>query len=95
MGPAHPPYERSVVAPGHQLGFNDLKIIEAHELLNRILESACVDDRFRRRPRHRANHPRDRPLEPRRTMGRGGLMTRILRWGLTQRPIEEPEIDPL
>ena len=37
MGPAHPPYERFIVAPGHQLGFNDLKIIEAHELLNRIL----------------------------------------------------------
>jgi len=37
MGPAHHPYERFIVAPGHQMGFNDLKIIEAHELLNRIL----------------------------------------------------------
>jgi predicted dehydrogenase len=37
MGPAHPPYERFLSAPGHQMGFNDLKIIEAHELLNRIL----------------------------------------------------------
>ena len=37
MGPAHPPYERFIAAPGHQMGFNDLKIIEAHELLNRIL----------------------------------------------------------
>ena len=37
MGPAHPPYERFISAPGHQMGFNDLKIIEAHELLNRIL----------------------------------------------------------
>jgi predicted dehydrogenase len=36
MGPAHPPYERFIAAPGHQMGFNDLKIIEAHELLNRI-----------------------------------------------------------
>ena len=36
MGPAHPPYERFIVAPGHQMGFNDLKIIEAHELLKRI-----------------------------------------------------------
>ena len=36
MGPAHPPYDRFIVAPGHQLGFNDLKIIEAHELLKRI-----------------------------------------------------------
>ena len=34
MGPAHPPYERFIVAPGHQMGFNDLKVIEAHELLN-------------------------------------------------------------
>jgi len=36
MGPAHPPYEKFIVAPGHQMGFNDLKIVEAHELLNRI-----------------------------------------------------------
>jgi predicted dehydrogenase len=36
IGPAHPPYERFIVAPGHQMGFNDLKIVEAHELLNRI-----------------------------------------------------------
>jgi predicted dehydrogenase len=36
MGPAHPPYERFIVAPGHQMGFNDLKIVEAYELLNRI-----------------------------------------------------------
>ena len=36
MGPAHPPYERFLAAPGHQMGFNDLMIIEAHELLNRI-----------------------------------------------------------
>ena len=36
MGPGHPPYERFVVAPGHQMGFNDLKVIEARELLNRI-----------------------------------------------------------
>jgi predicted dehydrogenase len=36
MGPAHPPYDRFIPAPGHQLGFNDLKIIEAHEFLKRI-----------------------------------------------------------
>jgi predicted dehydrogenase len=36
MGPAHPPYERFIVAPGHQMGFNDLKIVEAHELLSRV-----------------------------------------------------------
>jgi hypothetical protein len=37
MGPAHPPYDRFISAPGQQMGFNDLKIVEAHELLNRIL----------------------------------------------------------
>jgi len=36
MGPAHPPYDRFIPAPGHQMGFNDLKIIEAKELLNKI-----------------------------------------------------------
>ncbi len=34
--PAHPPYDRFIPAPGHGLGFNDLKIIECHELLQRI-----------------------------------------------------------
>jgi predicted dehydrogenase len=42
MGPAHPPYERFIVAPGHQMGFNDLKVIEAHEFLNRILERPAL-----------------------------------------------------
>ena len=32
-GPAHPPYGRFCPAPGHQLGFNDLKIVEVAELL--------------------------------------------------------------
>jgi predicted dehydrogenase len=36
MGPAHPPYGHFIPAPGHRLGFNDLKIVEARELLNRI-----------------------------------------------------------
>jgi predicted dehydrogenase len=35
-GPAHPPYDKFIVAPGHQLGFNDLKIIECRELIARI-----------------------------------------------------------
>ncbi|WP_375451767.1 Gfo/Idh/MocA family protein [uncultured Devosia sp.] len=34
--PHHPPYDRFIPAPGHGLGFNDLKIIECHELLNAI-----------------------------------------------------------
>ncbi|MGH6760275.1 MAG: Gfo/Idh/MocA family protein [Phyllobacterium sp.] len=35
-GPQHYPYGRFVPAPGHSLGFNDLKIIECHELLKAI-----------------------------------------------------------
>lgn len=31
--PSHKPYDRFIPAPGHGLGFNDLKIIECHELL--------------------------------------------------------------
>jgi predicted dehydrogenase len=34
--PHHAPYDRFIPAPGHGLGFNDLKIIECHELLNAI-----------------------------------------------------------
>ncbi len=35
--PSHKPYDRFIPAPGHGLGFNDLKIIECHELLGAIL----------------------------------------------------------
>jgi predicted dehydrogenase len=42
MGPAHPPYDRFIVAPGHQLGFNDLKVIECRALLARIAGEAAV-----------------------------------------------------
>jgi predicted dehydrogenase len=34
--PIHPPYDRFIPAPGHGLGFNELKIIECHELLKAI-----------------------------------------------------------
>ncbi len=34
--PCHAPYDRFVPAPGHGLGFNDLKIIECRELLSAI-----------------------------------------------------------
>ncbi len=33
-GPEHPPYGQFCPAPGHQLGFNDLKVIEVAELLS-------------------------------------------------------------
>ncbi len=35
-GPAHPPYGAFCPAPGHQLGFNDLKVIECASLLRGI-----------------------------------------------------------
>ncbi len=35
-GPQHTPYGRFIPAPGHGLGFNDLKIIECHELIKAI-----------------------------------------------------------
>ncbi|MBZ9967182.1 Gfo/Idh/MocA family protein [Mesorhizobium sp. BR1-1-2] len=36
VAPQHKPYDLFVPAPGHSLGFNDLKIIECHELLMRL-----------------------------------------------------------
>ncbi|MCX5497219.1 Gfo/Idh/MocA family oxidoreductase [Kaistia dalseonensis] len=35
-GTAHPPYGKFIPAPGHSLGFNDLKVIEAREILRAI-----------------------------------------------------------
>ncbi|QFU15220.1 Gfo/Idh/MocA family protein [Microvirga thermotolerans] len=40
-GPQHPPYDRFVPAPGHGLGFNDLKVIECRELIRRIAGEAA------------------------------------------------------
>lgn len=34
--PTHPPYRQFVPAPGHGLGFNELKVIECYELLQAI-----------------------------------------------------------
>lgn len=34
--PPHPPYRQFIPAPGHGLGFNELKVIECHELLKTI-----------------------------------------------------------
>lgn len=41
-GPAHPPYDRFIPAPGHGLGFNDLKVIECRQLIARIEGDASV-----------------------------------------------------
>ena len=44
-GPDHPPYGSFCPAPGHQLGFNDLKIIEVAELLDaHAAGGACSPD---------------------------------------------------
>jgi predicted dehydrogenase len=43
--PVHKPYDRFIPAPGHGLGFNDLKVIECRELIARIQgEKASVFD---------------------------------------------------
>jgi predicted dehydrogenase len=39
-GPDHPPFGAFVPAPGHQIGFNDLKVIEAAEILTAIRDGA-------------------------------------------------------
>ena len=40
--PHHPPYDRFIPAPGHGLGFNDLKIIECRALIGRIRGEATL-----------------------------------------------------
>jgi predicted dehydrogenase len=43
--PVHKPYDRFIPAPGHGLGFNDLKVIECRELIGRIRgEPASIFD---------------------------------------------------
>lgn len=39
--PQHHPYDRFIPAPGHGLGFNDLKLIECHEVLQAIAGNAA------------------------------------------------------
>ena len=46
-GPDHPPYGDFCVAPGHQLGFNDLKAIEVRDFLNAIAGEAVLGPGFR------------------------------------------------
>ncbi|MCG7393115.1 Gfo/Idh/MocA family oxidoreductase [Microvirga sp. ACRRW] len=41
IGPQHPPYDKFIPAPGHGLGFNDLKVIECRELMRRIAGEAA------------------------------------------------------
>ena len=67
-GPAHSPYDKFIPAPGHGLGFNDLKVIECRELIARIDGGAGQRARLRGRRRHRAHRPRGR-----RERGKGRL----------------------
>ena len=46
-GPAHPPYARFCPAPGHHLGFNDLKVIEVAGLLDAMAHGAPAFPDFR------------------------------------------------
>jgi predicted dehydrogenase len=46
-GPQHVPYGRFCVAPGHQLGFNDLKTIEAASFLAAIAGGPAAGPDFR------------------------------------------------
>jgi predicted dehydrogenase len=46
-GPQHPPYGHFCVAPGHQLGFNDLKTIEVADFLAAIAGGARKGPDFR------------------------------------------------
>ncbi|NAZ37052.1 Gfo/Idh/MocA family protein [Rubellimicrobium sp. CFH 75288] len=53
-GPAHPPYGRFCVAPGHQLGFNDLKAIEIAGFLDAVAGQAPAAFPFSRGARIQA-----------------------------------------
>jgi predicted dehydrogenase len=47
-GPAHPPYGELCPAPGHQVGFNELKVIEAAAFLREIAGGPAVGPGFAR-----------------------------------------------
>ncbi len=46
-GPSHPPYASFCPAPGHHLGFNDLKVIEVAELVQAVAGGANTGPDFR------------------------------------------------
>ncbi|TRD22227.1 Gfo/Idh/MocA family protein [Palleronia caenipelagi] len=46
-GPSHPPYGQFCPAPGHHLGFNDLKVIEVAQLLEAHATGGSCDPDFR------------------------------------------------
>ncbi len=70
-GPVHPPYDRFIPAPGHGLGFNELKVIECHELLEAIAGRAARDRGFYARARDRAGGACDGAVACRGAVGGG------------------------
>lgn len=46
-GPTHPPYDQFCPAPGHGLGFNDLKVIEIAHLIDGIVNDTSLNPDFR------------------------------------------------
>jgi predicted dehydrogenase len=46
-GPEHEPYGAFCVAPGHQLGFNDLKAIEVRDFLAAVAGAKAKGPDFR------------------------------------------------
>lgn len=47
LGPDHPDYAAFSPAPGHGLGFNDMKIVEARDLVAAVVDDAPVATDFR------------------------------------------------
>ena len=86
-GPAHPPYGAFVPAPGHQLGFNDLKVIEAAAFLRAIAAGGAAVSGLRPRAGVRAGDPRGGPLGPRGGAGGRGAMIARAPDCRRQRPI--------
>ncbi len=71
--PVHQPYDRFIPAPGHGLGFNDLKIIECRELIRAISGDAVVDRDIRRRSQDREVGACHGTVLPRAPLGRDRL----------------------
>jgi predicted dehydrogenase len=69
-GPQHAPYGRFLPAPGHGLGFNDLKVIECRELMHAIAgEDARVVDFEKGLAIERAVHAMARSFREQRWVG--------------------------
>ena len=69
-GPDTPPYGDFCPAPGHQLGFNDLKTIEVAHLIRAIAGEETGEPRFRRGLRDPARHRGRFAVGPREALGR-------------------------